>query len=188
MVSKKNYIKCTECNNGANIDDEYNFNKFDGTCRIPDTPSDWVHEERQVIIDEIRKDKNYSYSVNCDLGYLPKDHLVADKKVSEICGKGVFTVDHKGVHFKGTKLGQDWGFDLNYNQIWTFNVPLDMSTFGIYIQEEFHEFIPETKSITKLLLLVEEMHRLHINKFKNFPWFDYMYEGKELGIDLKEKK
>lgn len=188
MVSKKNYIKCTACNNGANIDDEYNFHKFDGTCRIPDTPSDWVHEERQVIIDEIRKDPNYSYSVNVKLGYLPKDHYVKDKKVSELCGEGTFTVDHKGVHYDGTKLGQPWKVDIDYNKIWTFNIPVDMKTFAIYINEEFNEFIPENQSITKLLLLVEEMHRLHINRFKNFPWFDYMYEGKELGIDLKKEK
>ena len=30
------------------------------------------------------------------------------------------------------------------------------------------------------------MHRLHVNKWKNFPWFDYMYEVKELGIDEKK--
>ena len=35
-------------------------------------------------------------------------------------------------------------------------------------------------------LSVEEMHRYHINTYKNFRWNDYMYEGMELGIDLKK--
>jgi hypothetical protein len=32
------------------------------------------------------------------------------------------------------------------------------------------------------------MHRYHINFYKNFKWNDYMYEGLELGIDLKDKE
>ena len=28
----------------------------------------------------------------------------------------------------------------------------------------------------KLLLIVEEMHRLHVNLWKNFSWNDYMYD------------
>ena|GEM_PF-5148823 len=29
----------------------------------------------------------------------------------------------------------------------------------------------------KVILLTEEMHRLHVNTWKNFPWYSRMYEG-----------
>ena len=28
-----------------------------------------------------------------------------------------------------------------------------------------------------IYMLIQEMHRLHVNYWKNFPWFDYMYEN-----------
>ena len=31
-----------------------------------------------------------------------------------------------------------------------------------------------------MLLIVEEMHRLHVNNWKNYPWNAYMYHGTEL--------
>ena len=41
-----------------------------------------------------------------------------------------------------------------------------------------------------MLLIVEEMHRLHVNNWKNYPWNAYMYHGTELeeaNDDYKEK-
>ena len=63
---------------------------------------------------------------------------------------------------------------------------VDLSIFSLYVNEEYHDFYPEYRCVGKIIMLTEEMHRLHVNKWKNFPWFDYMYEGKELGIDEKK--
>jgi len=188
MEAKDNYIKCLNCGNEATMDDYYDFHKKDETCVIPDTPSHWVHQERQDVINEIREDPNYSFSIHVKLGYLPKDHYVPKGSSSEICGEGIYTIDHKGVHFKGTKLGEPFSFDLDYKQVFSYPISIDLSVFSLYIQNEYHEFYPDYRCVGKILLLTEEMHRLHENKWKNFPWFDSMYIGKELGIDNKKKE
>ena len=142
MDAQGNYIKCTHCGNGATMDDYYDFHPFNKECVIPETPTKWVREERQAIIDEIRIDKSVT---------------------SEIVGEGIYTIDHKGVHFVGTKEGKEFKFDLDYKAVWTYPMTVDLTIFSLYINEEYHDFYPD--------------------KFKNFPWFDYMYENKELGID-----
>ena len=186
MESHNDYIKCNNCGNGATMDDYYDFHPFNKECVIPDTPTKWVHQERQDVIDEIRKDPNFSFKFKCKVGYLPKDHFVKDLKTTEICGEGEYEINHSGVHFRGTKNGEPFNFDMSYKQVETYPMTVDLTIFSLYVNDEYHDFYPEEPVVTKVILLTEEMHRLHINHFKNFPWFDYMYEGKELGIDLKK--
>ena len=183
MEARDNYIKCTHCGNGATMDDYYDFHPFNKECVIPDTPSHWVHQERAAIVDEIRKDPNYSFKVHCKVGILPKDHFVDKHITTEIVGDGEYVIGHKGVHFKGFKNGEPFNFDLDYKEVWTYPMTVDLKIFSLYINEEYHDFYPDQKVVGKIIMLTEEMHRLHVNKFKNFPWFDYMYEGKPLGID-----
>ena len=111
--------------------------------------------------------------------------MLTDERTSENCGEGVYTVDHKGVHYRGTRHGKEWSFDLDYNQIFTYPSSVMLDLFSTYVDEEYYDFYPEIRCAAKVTLLTEEMHRYHVNKWKNFPWFDYMYEGKELGIDMK---
>ena len=185
MHAEGDCIECRHCGNKATLDAYYEFHKASPDCVIPESITEWTHLERQVVIDEIRKDPNYSFSVKVKLGYIPKDHLLTNEKTSEICGEGVYTVDHKGVHYKGTRHGEPWSFDMDYNQIFTYPSSVMVDLFSTYVDEEYYDFYPEYPCAIKVTLLTEEMHRYHINKWKNFPWFDYMYEGKELGIDLK---
>ena len=187
MTAEKDYIMCNHCGNKATLDEYYEFHKASEDCVIPESPTEWEHMERQVIIDEIRKDPNYSFSVKVTLGDIPKDHLLKDLKTTEPCGEGIYTVDHKGVHYRGTRHGQEWNFDLDYNQIFTYPNSVMLNLFSLYVNEEYYDFIPEYHCATKIILLTEEMHRYHVNKWKNFPWFDYMYEGKALGIDAKHE-
>ncbi len=187
MTAEKDYIMCNHCGNKATLDEYYEFHKASEDCVIPESPTEWEHMERQVIIDEIRKDPDYSFSVKVTLGDIPKDHLLKDLKTTEPCGEGVYTVDHKGVHYRGTRHGQEWNFDLDYNQIFTYPNSVMLNLFSLYVNEEYYDFIPEYHCATKIILLTEEMHRYHVNKWKNFPWFDYMYEGKALGIDAKHE-
>ncbi|MCR5332492.1 MAG: 1-acyl-sn-glycerol-3-phosphate acyltransferase [Bacilli bacterium] len=186
MKDHDNIIECSHCGNGATMDEYYDFHPFDDTCIIPESPSSWAHEERQDIIDEIRKDKNYSWSFHVKLGYIPKDHWIKKTDMSEICGEGIYTIDHQGVHFKGTKLGEPFSFDVDYKTVQTYPMSIDLSVFSLFVNEVEYDFYPDDRIVAKAIMVTEEMHRLHINKWKNFPWFDYMYEGKELGIDLKK--
>lgn len=177
MVAEGDQIKCTACGNGAKMNDFYEFEPFDDKCVIPVSPSKWVAEERMAVIKEIRKDPNYSYSVKTKIGFLPQDHYIKHHLTSELAGEGTFTIDHQGVHFVGTRDDKPYTFDLDYTKIYTLVIVTDMTQFSLYVNEEYVEFHPEIPCVGKLLLLTEEMHRLHVNTWKCFPWDSYMYEN-----------
>ena len=177
MEAGGNTIRCSKCGNGATVDDYYEFHPLDGDCVIPEFPTKWVEMERKAIIDEIRRDPSYSFSFHTKLGCLPEYKLVKSKKVtSVVCGEGDFTIDHSGLHYRGTKHGEPWQFDLDYKAVFSIPIVTDTSYFSLYVGKEFHDFFPDAPVVGKLLLLTEEMHRLHENYFKNFPWYDWMYE------------
>lgn len=46
MKAEKNYIECTNCGNGATMDDYYEFHPYNDECVIPVSPSKWVEWER----------------------------------------------------------------------------------------------------------------------------------------------
>ena len=117
------------------------------------------------------------------LGYLPPHKYVKKMKTSEVCGEGTITIDHRGIHFDGVKLGEPFSFDLKYSTVYSLIIMTSTAQFSLYIDGEFHDFIPDRRSVGKMLLTVEEMHRYHFNTWKNFPWNDWMYEGLQLGID-----
>ena len=176
MVTGENEIHCENCGNGASMDDYYDFHPYEGSI-IPNSPLDWVTLERKAVIDEIRKDDKYSYELDVELGFLPNDNLLKDYKLSEPVGKGKMIIDHKGFHFVGEKDGRPYSFDIGYKDVYTFNVSIDFSHMAIYYNGEYHDLVAEKPGyLTKALLLLEEMHRLHVNTWKNFPWFDYLYE------------
>ena len=180
MVTSKNKIECKACGNGATMDEYYDFHPFNDECVIPESPLKWNLMERKQIIDDIRKDPNYSFSFKVKTGGLPKDHYLKGKSTSEPTGEGMVTIDHQGFHFRGHKLdGSEYNIDLDYKTLYTFNIPTDLTYFAIYVKEEYVEFNPEERVVVKALLLTEEMHRLHVNYFKNFPWFNYLYEDKK---------
>ena len=187
MRAEGERIFCTECGNGAVVNDYYEFEPFDGKCVLPVSPSKWVEQERVNIIDEIRKDPDYSFTEEVTLGYLPPDRYVPKKYTSIECGKGKITFDHSGIHYRGTRLGEEWSFDLGYSVIYSLVIMTSTAKFSLYVNNQFYEFTPVRRSVGKMLLITEEMHRYHYNVWKNFRWNDRMYEGKELGID-KEKQ
>ena len=176
MIGEGNKIYCKHCGNGAVVDDYYDFIPFDETCVLFDKQSDWVNWQRQEIIKEIRKDKNYSYTERVELGRLPFDRYVKDKKTSEIVGKGSITIDHTGMRYRDDK-DEKLNFDLTYDALYTMITEVDSSFVNIYVNGEYTEIIPQERhSALFMIALVEEMHRLHVNYYKNFPWFDYMYK------------
>ena len=98
----------------------------------------------------------------------------------------MYEINHTGIHFKGTKAGEEFSFDVSYKQVWTYPISVDLSVFSLFVNGEQYDFYPDYRCVGKIIMLTEEMHRYHVNYFKNFPWFDYMYEGKELAIDEKK--
>ncbi len=175
MEGKGDTITCSECGNGATLDDYYDLHKLNDDCVIPELVSDWVREERIATIREIRKDENYSFTERVKIGTLPNDRYLKDLKTSEIVGQGLLTVDHDGVRYVDDEKAEN-NFNLSYKEIYTVITELDSSYFNIYVNGEYHDIFPERKSSIKISMLIEEMHRLHVNFYKNFPWNDYMYE------------
>ena len=186
MRAEKNEIRCKNCGNGAVLNDFYEFEPFDASCVIPESPSKWVEAERLKTIRDIRADNAYSFSEHVRLGYLPPYKYIKHKRSTELCGEGTITFDHAGIHFSGTKLGEPWSFDLGYKYTYSLVIVTDTSKFALYVDGNFYEFYPDRRCVGKLLVLTEEMHRLHYNIWKNFPWNDWLYEGQTLGIDAVE--
>ena len=176
MKGEGDKIYCTDCGNGATMDDYYDFHKFDETCVIPELVSDWVNQERIYLIKAIRKDPNYSFSVRVKLGKLPNDHYMKDYKLTEIVSEGMLTIDHSGMHYRGSD-NSEHDFDLDYKTLYTTFTELDSKSMNIYVDGEFHDFYPELPCVLMMNMLVEEMHRLHVNYYKNFRQNSYMYEN-----------
>lgn len=178
MKSEGNKLYCTECGNGTYMDDYYDFIPFEGS-RIPETPSKWCDIERMDIIRRIRADENYSFSIKVKLGKLPDYKPTKGSDTSIPCGEGVVTIDHDGFHYAGTKDGEEFKFTRSYDSLFTILSALDFKYFDLYYGTDYYDFFPiegEEGKVGYIQLLVEEMHRLHAYKLKNFSWNDYMYE------------
>lgn len=177
MEDEGDIIRCKECGNEARVNEFYDLVKKDDTCVIPESPVKWMEYERMDIIKTIRENPDFHYEEKVQIGYLPKDHWVKNKKTGEHCGEGVFSIDHQGVHFKGTKLGEPYSFDLDYTRIFTTQIAVDLKFFTLYLDDGYMEFHPERNNVALMMMTIEEMHRLHVNYWKNFPWYDFMYKG-----------
>jgi len=187
MLGEGDKITCSNCGNGATMDDYYQFHPYEDAV-IPASPLAWSNWEREQVIKEIRQNPNYRFEDDCKLGCLDEYKLVKNNKTSFIVGEGKIWIDHQGMHYVGTRNGEPYEFHVNYQMLFSLITEVDASFFNFYLNGEYHEIHPKNKTVGKFLLLVEEMHRYHINYYKNFKWFDYMYEGMELGIDMKKQE
>jgi hypothetical protein len=176
MEANGDTIRCSSCGNGAKMNDYYEFEPFNKDCVIPVSPSAWVKEERKVIMKEIRDNSSYAYSLKCEIGFLPKYHYLKHHQTSNIEGSGTFTIDHKGLHFVGTRNNEPYSFDVDYHDIFTLTIVTDMTRFAFYVGPDYVELVPPKGTTGKVLLLVEEMHRLHANIWKRFPWDEELIE------------
>ena len=186
MKGEGNKITCSHCGNGATMDDYYQFHPFENSV-IPVSPFEWVEQERMDIIKEIRENPDYYFEDECQIGNLNEYKLLKNNKTSFIVGEGKIRVDHNGMHYKGTRNGEPYEFSIDYKNLYTLITEVDSSFFNFYLSGEYFDVFPKHQTVGKFSLLVEEMHRYHVNYYKNFKWNDHMYEGMELGIDLKNK-
>lgn len=175
MHGENNEIKCLKCGNGATQDDYYDFHPFEGSV-FPNTITEWVDKERQFVYREIKDNPKYEFVEKVKIGCLPKYKELKNKKTSELCGEGTIRINHDGFFFDGVKDGEPFSFKLDYKDFPTLGMVTDVSFFATYVNGEYYDFFPERPCVYKILLLVEEMHRLHVNAWKNFPWMNWIYE------------
>ena len=179
MKDKGDDIYCEKCGNGATINHYYELTPYEN-AKIFDTPTKWVDFERIELIKEIRKDPNYSFKCHVRLGMIPKYEWLKNMATAYDVGEGEFSVDHSGVHYVGTKDNEPYEVHLSYKEVYTLAIETDLKQFDIFVNRVLHEFTPDdSRYVDYLIHLVQEMHRLHVNTFKNFKWNDYMYEEKE---------
>lgn len=185
MKGEGDKITCSNCGNGATMDDYYEFHPYENAV-IPESPFDWVEWERREIIKEIRENPDYRFEDDCQIGNLDEYKLLKNNKTSFIVGEGKIWIDHKGLHYKGTRNGEPYEFTADYNNLYTLITEVDSSFFNFYLKGEYFDIFPKNQTVGKFSLLVEEMHRYHVNYYKNFKWNEHYYDGLELGIDLKK--
>ena len=169
MVSKGNAIWCTDCGNGATVDETYTLTPIDENCVIPETQSDWFKLEREEIRKTV-KDKDFSFSTKVKLGTLPKYKLLKKLKTSNITGEGVLTIDRTGLTFNGINDKKPLSFHIDSKDLPTYGMCTDVSRFYTFVGGTFYEFYPETPCVEKILLLTEEIHRLNGGKWQDFKF------------------
>ena len=168
MLGEKDTLVCKCCGNGARMNDYYEWEPFDDSCKLIDTPSHWVDWERKQVYLEIQN-PNFEFKEKVKIGKIPTDHLLK-KVTSEICGEGEITINHEGFFYKGTKDGEPWEFKIDYKVLPTTGMVTTVEFFALYVNGDFYDIYPQRPSAMKAVLIVEEMHRLHVNNWKNFPW------------------
>ena len=104
------------------MDDYYEFHPFEDSV-IPDSPFDWVEQERMDIIKEIRENKDYYFEDDCKIGNVDEYKLVGNNKSTFIVGEGKIRVDHQGLHYKGVRNGKPYEFTVGYNNLYILTVP-----------------------------------------------------------------
>jgi len=174
MIGEKNYLKCNHCGNGTYINDYYEFEPFENSYIPYSSPSKWTDEERKLVYKEIQND-NFYIEEKVTLGELPKYKLLKDPDTSVKCGEGIVRIDHTGLTFTGTKNEENFTFHLDYNTLFSLVIVTDCTFFSLYVNGKYYEFHPEKPVVGKMLLVTEEMHRLHVNKWKNLPWLSDFY-------------
>lgn len=168
MEGKEDTIICHHCNNGAMLDEYYQFHPLRADCVIPYTPVEWIKQERELVKKQIL-DPDFQLEEHVKLGILPSDHLLNDLKTSEIVGEGILKLDRTGLSFDGVKNNEPYHFHMDSNHLPTYGMCIDVTFFSTYYNEEYVEFFPDNSVVYKWLLATEEIHRLNGGKWKDFP-------------------
>lgn len=181
MVSHDDVLECTSCGNGTHINNYYEMLPYDNKSVIIDTPSHWVDWERKHVYEEIQ-DPHFEFKEKVKIGKIP-DYKYLKEVTSEVCGEGEVIINHEGFHYQGTKDGKEFNFSINWKALPTTGMVTTVEFFAVYNDGKFYDLYPERPSSMKVVLLVEEMHRMHGGDWLNFPWvntYDHDLEPKPL--------
>lgn len=168
MRGEGDTIRCGHCGNGATLNERYDLTPINDTCMIPETPQQWFELQRQHIYHLIREE-SFQLRERVRLGILPKYEFLKDQATSRIVGEGELMLDRNGFRFTGTREDAPFSFTIALRQLPTFGMCTDISRFYTFFENEFLEFYPETESVEKWFLAVEELHRLTGGPWRNFP-------------------
>lgn len=167
MVGEGDKIMCTNCSNGAIMNDYYDLIPFNDDCVIPLTPKVWFDWERENV-KELVKDESFEMKQKVKLGVLPKYKYLKDLKTCEVVGEGEITVNRSGFYYDGEKDGKPFSFCLLPKEIPTFGMCIDITNVYTFYKGEYYEFIIENGTTAKWLLAVEEIHRITGGAWQDF--------------------
>ncbi|HAS56160.1 MAG TPA: hypothetical protein DCR94_02695 [Firmicutes bacterium] len=176
MKGEGDKIYCKKCGCGAKVDDTYALSPLTKDSKLPKNISNWFDLERKDVYNEIKINPHYEFKQQVKLGKLDPYKPLKNKKTSLVCGEGEFIINHEGVSYNGTKDGASYCFKLDYDEINTFGMPTDTSYLSLYYDGQYFDIIPTHPTSIKMLLLVEEMHRLHVNRWKALPNESWIYD------------
>ncbi len=158
MKTEGNIIKCSECGNGAEVNEYYDIIPLDSECVIPPAIHHWYKLERDRAREEVQN-PDFSFSERVKLGTLPKYEYLKNQETSVITGEGTLTLSRSGLVFEGTNNGQPLTFKLPTSSVPTYGMCTDITRFYTFYNGEFFEFYPENNDTMRWFHLTEELHR-----------------------------
>lgn len=169
MKSEGDKIYCSNCGNGATLDDTYAMTPFNKECVIPDTQTKWFNLQRARAKEEV-KDPNFEMREHVKLGVLPDYELLKDKKTSLIVGEGELIINRDGLTYNGSKNGEQVSLNVKLRDLPSYGMCTDITRFYTFFDGVFHEFYPEHNIVMKWFLVTEELHRLMGGKWQDFKF------------------
>ena len=179
MSTSDNKLVCKHCGNTAEMNEYGDLLPVGEDSLFPISPYEWGNLERRKVIEDIRKDPNYEIKIHAWIGEMPRYHYLKKGETSERCGEGIIRINHDGFFFDGIRNNEEYHLHLTYKEIYTLVILLDFTFFMLFFNNDFLEFHPDDPIVMKMLLTVEEMHRFHVNQWKNLKKLNYLYEGLE---------
>lgn len=168
MASTDDTLYCKKCGCGIRLNDYYEMTPLTDDTFVPTSPSYWYDLEREWVKRQVAKDGFYLED-EVELGILPTDHYLKNNATSEIVGKGVLRMDRDGLHYRGTKSGVEYSFDIPIKSVPTYGMCTDCSRFYTFVGPDFTEFYPKNPdSAMYWMIATEEMHRLMGGKWADF--------------------
>ena len=164
MKGEGDVIRCTECGNGATVNEYYDLIPLDESCVIPETIHHWYKLERQRAKERVA-DPDFAISQKVKLGTLPKYKLLKNQATSIITGEGTLSLSRDGLCYEGTKEGQPFSFRLPTSSVPTYGMCTDITRFYTFYEGEFLEFFPENADTMRWFHLTEELHRANGGKW-----------------------
>lgn len=169
MMSKGDVIWCSNCANGASLDETYSLSPLDENSVIFNTQSEWFNKQRELIREMVKED-GFSFSEQVKLGTLPDKKPLKNLKTSEITGEGTLTIDKTGLTFIGTNKNTPLTFFIPIKDLPTYGMCTDISRFYTFYDGKFYEFYPNSRCVEKFFLMTEELHRLNGGKWQDFKF------------------
>lgn len=138
--TKGNNIICSECSNGARLNNYYEFEKLSDDCVIFENIADWFDMIKQRETESILADENFEM---CGHVTLRRPYRKKTKWLSEV-GEGTLRLNREGLSFEGMQDGQPLELKVPISAI-------PALAFGcnehvtLYKDGEYYSFVPDNR-------------------------------------------